>query len=40
MRGTYDIYIRGGITLNYDNRPVAGAPETDYVLQTAVGWSL
>ena len=36
----YDIYIRGGITLNYDNRPVAGAPETDYVLQTAVGWSL
>ena len=36
----YDIYIRGGITLNYDNQPVAGAPETDYVLQTAVGWSL
>lgn len=36
----YDIYIRAGFTLNYDNRPVAGASETDYVFQTAVGWSL
>lgn len=36
----YDIYVRGGFTLNYDNRPVTGASESDYVLQTAVGWSL
>lgn len=35
-----DFYIRFGITVNYDNRPVAGAPETDYTLQTGFGWKL
>lgn len=35
-----DLYVRAGITLNYDNRPVEGAPETDYVIQTALGWEL
>lgn len=35
-----DLYVRAGLTLNYDNRPVAGAVETDYVIQTALGWEL
>lgn len=35
-----DLYIRAGFTVNYDNRPVAGAVETDYVVQTALGWEL
>jgi hypothetical protein len=35
-----DFYIRFGITVNYDNRPVPGAPETDYSLQTGFGWEL
>jgi hypothetical protein len=35
-----DFYIRFGLTINYDNRPVAGAPETDYSLQTGFGWEL
>ncbi len=33
-----DIYFKLGYTLNYDNRPVAGASESDYVFQTTVGW--
>jgi len=35
-----NLYIRAGFTLNYDNRPVEGAEETDYVVQTALGWEL
>ena len=35
-----DLYVRAGITLNYDNRPVVAGAETDYVLQTALGWEL
>ncbi len=35
-----DFYIRFGITVYYDNRPVEGAPETDYSLQTGFGWEL
>lgn len=35
-----DFYIRLGYTLNYDNRPVEGAAESDYVLQTSFGWEL
>lgn len=34
-----DFYIRLGITINYDNQPVEGASETDYVLSTGFGWS-
>ncbi len=41
---TYDlpleIYFKIGYTLNYDNKPVEGASETDYVFQTTVGWEL
>ena len=33
-----DFYIKAGTTVNYDNRPIAGASELDYVLQTGVGW--
>ena len=35
-----DFYIKTGFSLNYDNRPVEGASETDYVLQTSFGWEL
>lgn len=35
-----DIYINLGYTLNYDNKPVEGASESDYVIQTSVGWEL
>jgi len=33
-----DFYIKFGFTVNFDNRPVAGATEFDYVLQTGFGW--
>jgi putative salt-induced outer membrane protein YdiY len=35
-----DFYIRLGYTLNYDNKPVEDAAESDYVLQTSFGWEL
>ena len=35
-----DFYVKLGTTVNYDNRPVAGATTLDYVFQTTVGWSL
>jgi len=35
-----DFYINLGFTLNYDNQPVEGAAESDYVLQTSFGWEL
>lgn len=34
-----DFFINFGITLNYDNKPVESASETDYVFQTTFGWS-
>jgi len=34
-----DFFIQLGFTLNYDNRPVEGAPEADYVFQTTFGWT-
>ncbi len=33
-----DFYIKLGVTLNYDNQPAEGASETDYILQTGLGW--
>ena len=33
-----DFYIKFGLTVNYDNRPVSGASDTDYVMQTGFGW--
>lgn len=36
-----DFYIGAGYSLNYDNQPqVEGVSTTDYVIQTAIGWSL
>ena len=36
----FNFYIRGGLTVNHDNQPALGATETDYVLNTGLGWSL
>lgn len=33
-----DFYIKAGTTVNYDNQPVAGAADLDYVIQTGLGW--
>ena len=33
-----DFYIKAGYSLNYDNQPVEGASDVDYVLHTGVGW--
>jgi len=33
-----DFYIKLGFTLNYDNQPVEGAPDSDYVFSTGLGW--
>ena len=35
-----DIYFKLGYTLNYDNQPVEGASDVDYLFQTSVGWEL
>jgi putative salt-induced outer membrane protein YdiY len=35
-----DFFVKAGTTFNYDNQPVAGAPETDYVVQATFGWEL
>ena len=35
-----DFYLKVGTTLNYDNRPIEGATDLDYILQTTFGWSL
>ncbi|KAB2814681.1 DUF481 domain-containing protein [Phaeocystidibacter luteus] len=33
-----DLYIRAGITVNYDNQPAVAGNETDYVFTTGIGW--
>ena len=33
-----DFYIKLGLTATYDNRPVEGASDTDYMIQTGFGW--
>ncbi|MBP1647159.1 MAG: hypothetical protein H6Q30_604 [Bacteroidetes bacterium] len=33
-----DFYIKLGVSFNYDNRPAAGASQSDYVFQTGFGW--
>ena len=35
-----DFYTKLGLTYNYDNRPVEGASESDYVFQFTFGWEL
>ncbi len=34
-----DFYLKLGLTFNYDNRPVEGATDIDYVIHTGFGWS-
>jgi hypothetical protein len=34
----FDLFIRLGFSLNYDNEPAVNASETDYVLRTGIGW--
>jgi len=36
----FDFYIRLGYTINYDSNPIESSPNTDYVLQTTIGWEL
>jgi hypothetical protein len=36
----YDLYLKAGTTLNYDNQPAGEAKELDYVINTGVGWEL
>jgi hypothetical protein len=33
-----DFYIKLGYTLNFDNRPAEGSPQSDYVLHAGFGW--
>ncbi|RZS91876.1 DUF481 domain-containing protein [Aquimarina brevivitae] len=35
-----EFFIKIGVTYNYDNQPVEGASENDYILQTTFGWEL
>jgi hypothetical protein len=34
----FDLFFGFGFTFNYDNRPAPGSDQTDYVLQTTIGW--
>jgi len=33
-----DLYIRLGYSLNFDNKPVEGTNNVDYVFTTGFGW--
>ena len=35
-----DFYIKLGFTMNYDNQPVEGATDTDYIFSAGFGWEL
>ncbi|SNR41106.1 Protein of unknown function, DUF481 [Lutibacter agarilyticus] len=35
---TSSIYIKSGLTYNFDNQPVTGATKGDYTFQTTLGW--
>ena len=35
-----DFYIKGSYDYNYDNKPVEGATESDYVFTFGIGWEL
>ena len=34
----FDFYIKLGTTLNYDNQPIEAGTESDYVIQSSIGW--
>ena len=35
-----DFFVKVGVTVNYDNRSVTAASDTDYIFQTSFGWEL
>lgn len=35
-----DVYLKFGVTVNYDNMPAEAGKETDYIYVFSVGWSL
>jgi hypothetical protein len=35
----HDLFVQFGATLNYDSKPAEGAPSSDYIYQTTLGWS-
>jgi hypothetical protein len=35
-----DLFIKAGVTYNFDNQPVEGASTNDYIIQTTFGWEL
>lgn len=35
-----DFYIKAGLTLNYDSKPLEGSSPSDYVILTGFGWEL
>ena len=37
---SFDLFIKLGYVLNYDNQPAEGASSEDYVLTTTIGWEL
>lgn len=35
---TSNLYLKSGLSYNFDNQPVVGAPKGDYTFQTTIGW--
>ena len=35
---TSNLYLKTGLTYNFDNQPVSGATKGDYTFQTTIGW--
>lgn len=35
-----NLFVKAGISYNYDNKPTSGASTSDYVLRTGIGWEL
>lgn len=35
---TSNLYLKSGVTYNFDNQPVEGASKGDYTFQTTIGW--
>lgn len=34
----FDLFIRAGFSINYDNQPALGGSETSYIIRTGLGW--
>lgn len=35
-----NLFVKAGISYNYDNKPTLGATTSDYILRTGIGWEL